>query len=443
MAKSKRNPSGKPKKLQPRRVAKKVVRSQLVPVSGVPRHNASMLSNASAGGHRDTTKEAVTAFLQPFQAYEARLMPGLPVSGSNQAAYGFWTRNVVTFTDVAYVGAANVGSWVSVAPWDMNQIVIASTFSDSLGTPDTFDVHADPFYASMATNFEAVVVGYQGVRVKNLTAVLDMSGESFVGRYPVADMSRGYVAHRTAGTNFVKSSSDPGVMLTLNYEGQTGIVPAVAGTVVDYGWLPPATVNQDSASTRTLFRSQAGAGKNQTWEVEVVTYYLARPYASASAFFSPVKREVDLVAFDRAVDRAVALSPELSIARNALKDDGEDPTLMEDLESIWGGAKSFARVAQSAWSGLSSFFGLSLERRAAIHLQLFASQRDYDDLLTLMQKHDMASLREHIDRAIAPPSFTPAQMAAIRALILEEEKEDSFEHLTTPPKPAIAVQRFR
>lgn len=414
--------------------------------AGVPRHNFAVAKQAVVPGHVDATKDSVTAFLQPFEAYQRRLSPGLPVYGQNIATYGFWTRNVIVTTDVALGASASVGTQVRVVP-RLGVQILAATVMDINGVPSAFQPYDDPFKASCIVNFDSVVCAYQGFRIKNLTAVLGQAGEALVSRTPDDDLNSTYAVMRAGGNTFAKSAADPGVLLTLNFEGTSGQVPSVVGNIVDYGWHPPSQIQTDGQSTVMSFRSTAPSAQPQTWEVEVVTYYLARPFSTVAAFFTPIKREVDMTAFDRALDRALAKSPELSIARNALPDDGVSTTIMEDLSSIWGGVQAAGRVASAAWSGLTSLFGLAEHRRHAVILSMFENQQQYEAFLSAMQGRDLAAA---VAAAVPPPppEFTPAQISSLRRLILEEEKNakedfDCVTHLSARDVPPLTPLRRR
>jgi len=397
------------------RVEKAVVK-QPRPRLAVPRHNVVMLRPSVADSHRDATNDSLTCYLQPFVAYEARLMGGLPIAAQAQSAYGFWTRNVQVVTDIPFTGTSNVGTYLAIRPWLNGQIGITTAF-DSLGLPTSQTSAQDPFYAAINVNFESVVVAYQGVRVKNMTKVLSQGGEALIGRIPVSDELKSYYIHRSSGTSFVKSAADPGVLLTLSYEGQGGMTPVVAGNIIDYGWNLPSNGNLDPQSTEMIFRSQSASDSPQTWELEVVTYYLARPYASTSVFFAPSKHEVDMRKFDRAVDRSFGHAPEFSIERCALKDDGFADITASDLQSIWGGAKSFVKVATSAWSGLRSLFGLSAERKRLVHLALCQDDCDLDELRVGIRTGTLSELKDECEEKMAPPPFTEAQLECIRVAL--------------------------
>lgn len=403
------------KKTSPKKVKQVQIKARRTPTrpAGVPRHNVVMARQPVVDAHRDATNDSLTSYLQPFVAYEARLMGGLPIAAQAQSAYGFWTRNVQVFTDLAFSGTTSVGTYVMVRPWVNGQITSA-TGLDSLGVPTAYSAIQDPFHAAINVNFESIVVAYQGVRVKNMTKLLSQSGESLIGRIPFADEPNSYYTHRSSGTSFVKSSADPGVMLTLNYEGQGGMTAVTAGNILDYTWNLPSAGNLDPQSTETIFRSQTSSDSPQTWEVEVVTYYLARPYSNTSVFFAPTKHEIDMRKFDRALDRAVARAPEFSIPRCALKDDGLADVTMNDLEAIWGGAKSLAKVASAAWTGLRSLFGLSVERRRLIHLSLCRDDEELDELRTGIRSGSLSELRDECEEKMAPPPFTTAQIDALR-----------------------------
>lgn len=427
MPKMLRKPKGK--KSGPRRGARSAT-VRRPGSAGVPRHNFAVAKQNSVPGHVDATKDSVTAFLQPFEAYQRRLSPGLPVYGQNIATYGFWTRNVIVTTDVALGASGSVGSQVLLVP-RLGVQILTATAMDATGVPLTFQPYDDPFKSSCVVNFDSVVCAYQGFRVKNLTAVLAQAGEALVARTPADDTNTSYAVMRAGGNTFAKSAADPGVLLTLNYEGTSGQIPTTAGNIVDYGWHPPSQVTNDGQSTVLSFRSTAPAAQPQTWEIEVVSYFLARPFSTVAAFFTPVKREVDMVAFDRALDRALSKTPELSIARNALPDDGMSSTIMEDLSSIWGGVQAAGRVASAAWSGLTSLFGLAEHRRHAVILSMFENQSQYAAFLAATQGRDLAAA---VASAVPPPppEFTPAQISSLRRLILEEEKngKEDFDCIT-------------
>lgn len=404
-------------------------------VSGVPRHNFASAKQPAIVGHVDATKDSVTAFLQPFEAYQRRLSPGLPLYGQNLATYGFWTRNTIVAADVPLGASGNYGTLISVVP-SLTATILNATALDALGVASAFQPYNDPFRASSIVNFDSVVCAYQGFRVKNITAVLDQAGESLVCRIPLDDANTTYQTIRAGGNTFVKSAADPGVLMSMNFEGTSGMIPQTAGNIVDYAWHPPSAANLDSQSTVTQFRSLTSSTKPQQWEIEVVTYYLARPFSAVSAFFTPMKREVDMPAFDKALDRALARVPELSIARNAMPDDGPNPTIMEDLSSIWGGIQAVGRTASAVWSGLSNFFGLASHRRHATILSLFEDEKQYQEFLGFANHH---SLETAVAAAVppAPPAFTSLQLQQIRSLIADEEK---FEVLSREP---VKLPSFR
>lgn len=372
-------------------------------MSGVPRHEISIAKpNNAAAIHRDATRDSVTAYLQPFAAYQQRLQPGLPVVGDNQALYGFWTRNILQVTERPYASGTAGGCWVAVRPWLSDQIAEATSFLDGVGTPNTYGGYSDPFRTAAISNFEFMACAYQGVRVKNLTAVLNQAGECLVARTTYNDsFGLSFPAARQSGTAAVKSAADPGVMITLTYQGLSGMVPSAAGNIVDYGLMPPTALGYDPKSSTMLFRSQSSVSNPQTWEVEVVTCYLARPFANTSVFFAPTKHEVDMIKFDRLVDRAEAVRPEYSIARVAVKDDGDSPTIIADLETIWNGASAVGRVATAAWSGLSSLFGMQAEQR---YLRALNFINDDDDLKTFSDVlgHSLNGTMDRLTVSCAP-----------------------------------------
>lgn len=399
-------------------------------VSGVPRHRFSVAQQSSSISRTDATKESVTAFLQPFHAYQRRMAPGLPFSGQNMAAYGFWTRNVFTSTDVAFGATATYGSAFFVHPRNKGQIFIATAL-DLDGKPLGWSSADDVFHASITTNFESVVVGYQGMRVKNLTAVLNQSGESLVGLTPVVDSTGpSYHEIRSCGTVVVKSSADPGVMLEMSYKGAASITPVVAGTVCDYAWFNPSTAIADPASTCMQFRSAQSSAAPQTWEVELVTYYLARPFSASSAFFGPTRHEVNQNQFNRLVDASLSRAPDLSIARNCVKDDGIDATLVADVGMIWSGAKAFGRVASAAWTGLRSFFGLGVEQRRAVLLSLIANDKELKDFIAFAGSKSLDDLAAALQPK--PQPFTPAQLRFLemRDRQGDSKSDDEYEDVT-------------
>lgn len=425
------------------KATKLVKRNRVKPVSGVPRHNFINATPKIISAHKDSTQESATAFLQPFFAYQERLMPGLPVPTNNQAVYGFWTRNVIQFTDVAYGSGPNAGSWVGVSPWDINQVVVATAYADAIGTPNAYQGYNDPFYASCAANFESMACAYQGIRVKNLTPVLSQGGEALVARVPHGDSISSYPIMRNSGTSFVKSAADPGVMLTLAFQGTASSIPAVAGSLVDYGFYPPSASTFDVQSTRLMFRSQCAATAVQTWEIEIVTYYLARPFSTTSVFFAPTKHEIDFSKFDRLVEKAESAAPQFGVMRTAIKDDGDDAPLLADLSTIWQGAKAFGRVATQAWGALTSLFSLASHRRhlMAINMLLPDEMKEFSELCEL--DHDEAVNK--LTSALMPkPTLADVDVEALLKRIAALEEATVWERLEERPRIAtipVATRR--
>lgn len=429
--------------MKSRRSSRKKKAAKPVPLSGVPRHNYKVSDPPLPMATRDVTRESVTSYLQPFVAYESRMMGTLPTVGTNKPVYGFWTRNVVQATEIVFNGGSNGGVAIRVTPWDITQVLVAATYSDTLGTPATFVSYNDPFYSAMATNFIEIVCCYQGVRVKNITAVLGQAGESVIGRSTYGEaLTTSYSSFRNSGTSFVKSSADPGVMMQMTYQGLTGMEPPTAGYVCDYQWCPPGTSNYDGDSTAILFRSQSAAATPQTFSVEIVNYYLAVPFAATSVFFSPVKHEFDPKKFNRMIDAAESKSPELSVSRVAMKDDGENPSIVDDLQSIWNGAKSLGRVASSAWGALTSFFSLAKSRRHRVLLEHFADDDDVKEFIGFMSTRSLDRARSDLQDQSRLPCFTQEQIDFLRSALQPTSDPNEDDYVRLPVLDAAMSDRL-
>jgi len=422
---SKRSQIKKVEKKIEKKVVNKVVRQG---ASGVPRVEAKFLSNAALSQTHDCTREAATAYLQPFTAYESRLMPCAPIPNGGGASYGFWTRNVAVFTDLAFGVTTSKGSSCLITPWAAKLITIANNL-DAVGAPTSSTVTSDIMINSMVSNFEDIQCCFVGIRVKNTTPVMYQGGECLVGRFPYGESAGGYTTMRGSGTSFVKSAADPGVGLTLSYQGIFGMTPSTAGFVTDYCWAPPTAGFVDAQQSCLVFRSQSDSP--QSWEIEIVSYYLARPYVTASAFFSPLKHEIDIKKFNQLIDNAQSKSPELGISRAAFKDDGEDDVTMKDLSTIWNGAKALGKVASAAWSGLTSFFGLSQIKRHNTLLHQFKDDDDLKAFIDLANSAPLNDLKLNIAKQLVAPPLTNEQIAYIRSQL-----SDEFELLNDKSTPA-------
>jgi len=399
--------------------------------------NNRALVSAPAGTKMDSEKAAV-GVMDPFAAFQRQYKTGLPFASSTLPSFGFWTRNVTRNVELQWGASTSAGVCFTVCPWGRPLIQIATAL-DAVGAPTATSGYTDQQHPFIIANFQDLAVGYQGVRVRNLTPVLNQGGETTIGVGSYLDNTTlGFDAIRASSSTITHSNGDPGVMSQCSYYGNPSDNPVSPTHCSDYRFTDASISTMDPQARTITFRTNGLFATPQVYEIEVVTYYLGVPFSAASQLFAPIRYDVTPSIVNRLLDKSFAESPQLSIPRNFVKDDGWD--------TLWTGAKAVIKDiglgligSAASWVGsaFSSIFDAKRRHRGFKRLMMLLPEDAYDDFKKLVVA---ASCKDHamelIESMVPPePSFTTAQLTEIAAFMRAQSSKD-FEVVSTPAATA-------
>lgn len=409
--------------------------------------NSRALRPAAPNSNKESEMAAV-GVLDPFAAFQRQYKTGLPFSTQTMPSFCFWTRSVDRATELPWGATSTAGINYTISPWNKPQGTVALTL-DSAGTLLTSVSTTDPQNTFIVGNFENLVVAYQGVRVRNLTPVLNQGGELCIGNLAYGDATTNtFNDVRSASTTITHSNGDPGVIAQCAYFGnQSDANTAGPAGVLDYRF-NDATLSTIDPSTRSItIRSFGLLSAPQEFEIEIVTCYLGIPFSLSSQVFAPVRYEVVPSLVNRLVDRALSKSPQYSIPRNFIKDDGWD--------TLWTGVKDIIAdvglglIGTAASTVGTAFAGLFSAKRQHLGFQRILamlpphSYPEFRKLLLDNETHDDA-VRANTKPVFRTAGFTPAEMAKIAHFMCfddDDEKSISDAGVHTPATATGPPQR--
>lgn len=393
-------------------------------------------------GSRKDSEMAAVGVLDPFAAFQRQYKTGLPFSTMTLPSYCFWTRRVTRASELPWTGGGpnDVGIALTISPWCDPQIETATALGAG-GQPTTVVGTSDPQLPFITANFENIAVAYQGVRVRNLTSVLQQGGELAIGSASYLDASTlTFDAIRSSSTTITHANGDPGVMAQQAYTGNQSDRSVNPLSVSDYAFSEPTLTIMDPQSRVTVVRSYGNRPTPQVYEIEVVTCYLAVPFAQPSQIFAPVRYEVNPMAVNRLLDRAYAASPAYSIPRNFVKDDGWD--------TVWTGVKAICTdiglgIVGSAVSAIGSAFASLFDGKRRIigftRLLSLLPPDAYDDFRRILVEHaDHAAAMKFVKRPRAVSRFTQAELLEI-ADFMSVSGTDIINPTAREPTPSTAA----
>lgn len=393
---------------------------------------------------------AAVGVLDPFAAFARGYKTGLPFAPMTPPVFGFWTRSVFRQVESVWTGATNtVGVNVLIMPWVKPQILQATTLgAGGQPTPGAGLIPIpDPQAPFITSNIDNLCVAYQGVRVRNLTNVLQQGGELVIGTCSYEQWNANtYDQNRASSTSITHANGDPGVIAQMAWIGNpaNGASGTTSGSLIavsDYCFTEPSQSAIDP-ETRCIFVSSVNGGgvaptpAAQVFEFEVVTYYVAVPLSVPSQILAPVRYDVDPGKVNRMLDVAYNKTPMYSIARQFIKDDGWD--------DLWTGVKTIVKdiglglIGQAATSVGTAFAGLFTGKRRPY---------GYQRLLSLIPPDVYSDFRrlltEHADpeSALAAVQSSCIKRSALTSADLERIAEflDCDSHVVVPDTPATAA----
>lgn len=392
---------------------------------------------------------AAVGVLDPFAAFSRGYKTGLPFSPMTPPVYGFWTRSIFRQVEVGWTGTANtVGMNVLVMPWVKPQVLQATTLgAGGQPVPLTVIPIADPQGPFITSNFDTICVAYQGVRVRNLTNVLQQGGELVVGICSYEQWNANtYDQNRSSSTSITHANGDPGVIAQCAWTGNpaNGESSSTTGSLIavsDYRFVEPSQSTLDP-EMRCIFISSVNGGGTaptpaaQVFEVEIVTYYVGVPLSVPSQILAPVRYDVDPSIVNRMLDAAYNKSPLFSIARNFIKDDG--------WSDLWTGVKTIVKdiglglIGQAASSVGTAFAGLFTGKRrpyAILRLLSLIPQDAYPEFRRLLTEHS------ELDSAVAAVQASCIRRSTLTSADLERIAEflDHDSPVVVPDTPATAA----
>lgn len=389
--------------------------------------------SSGAGTNLDSEKAAVCV-MDPFAAFAHQYKTGLPFSPSTLPSFGFWTRNVLRSQELQFGATAQAGVCFTVCPWG-RPLVQNATSLDAAGVPVTTVGFTDQQHPFIISNFQDLVVAYQGVRVRNLTPVLNQGGETVIGIGSYVDNTTlGFDPIRASSSTITHSNGDPGVICQMSYYGNPSDNPVAPGFASDYRFTDASITALDPQARTMCFRSFGIFATPQLFEVEVVTYYLGVPFSASSQLFAPVRYDVTPSIVNRLLDVSYGTSPMLSIPRNFIKDDGWD--------TLWTGAKAIIKDiglgligSAASWVGsaFASIFDAKRRHLGFKRLMLLLPEEAFDDFKKLVVSASSREQSLSLIEASVPekPSFTPSQLLEIAAFMRSQSGKD-FEVVSTP-----------
>lgn len=358
---------------------------------------------------------AAVGVLDPFAAYAHQYKTGLPFSTQSSPAYGFWTRSIYRGQELQFGATPQAGINFTINPWNRPQVV-QGTVLDAAGISTTVVNNSDPQNAFILANFENLCVAYQGVRVRNLTAVLSQAGELCIGNLSNSDATTlSFNDVRASATTITHANGDPGVMAQCAYVGNQNDQSANPSAVSDYRFSDTSFSQVDLDARCITIRTFGTFASPQVFELEVVTYYLGTPFSVPSQIFGPVRYEVNPIYVNRLIDEAYVKAPQYSIPRNFIKDDGWD--------TLWTGVKSIVSdiglglIGTAASAIGSAFSSLFAEKKCHLGLKrvlLMLPPEAYGSLKKLMIANDSheAALTS-LDKQNVKPKFTQQELSEI------------------------------
>jgi len=402
----------------------------------VRKHKPKRAKEGATPAANSQTKMAAFTLLSPFESFADGIRPGCHIDTVGRATYKYATTLSLTLSSVQETAGTQHHVRFFVKPVAYEQLYQATAFSTANGgTPTAGAATSDPFYGNMGTSFHSQRVVYQAVRVRNITAVGSMGGESCIGRVvkEEADLLS-YSNFRSALTRYVHSEADPGSVLQMTWEGtpDTAYVDGVSSRAKDYAFVDPGATC-DASVTCMLYYSSAPAA--HTVDVEIVTFYEAVPFATSQFVFCPTRSEIDIEWVEATRDLAYGEIPLYSIGRSVLRDDGVADVIISDAKAVWGGVKAGVRLfknvgslVSSAWSGL---FGAN-HRAAMLRLVDLVPPEHFQAIVS--------ELAEHKDHASARAAYLPVEPTT-----LTEEQIQGLLSLwqrsvvSEPPSPAAST----
>jgi len=297
------------------------------------------------------------AVIDPFEAYERQVHPSLPFAALTVPSTGFWTRNVITISDVLVSTGAATGAYTMliVAPSPQVLVTQASAFTTGAAAPSgTWTTYGDTSSAAFVTNFHSMTVACQGMRVRNLTAALGLAGEHFVFPGSYGDNASAYALSRSNKLSSV-AQNEKGSVASLSYIGN----PRAAGiesSVCDYSFCSPGTSIMADELQCMYFRSFSDVAHPQLWEIEIVTYYMAQPYTGTNQLFDLRANPVEINIVTDTMQAAYNKVPRLSATATDMDEYKAD--------TVWGkftgaiknagslGITALSTLALNSWESL-------------------------------------------------------------------------------------------
>lgn len=392
------------------------------------------LRSAMIGETKYDSEKAAVGVLDPFAAFARQYKTGLPFGSSTLPSFGFWTRNVTRSQEIQWGASASAGVAFTVNPWG-RPLVSTATVLDAAGTPTTTVGFTDQQHPFIIANFQDLTVAYQGVRVRNLTPVLNQGGETTIGIGSYVDNTTlNFDAIRASSSTITHANGDPGVICQMSYYGNPSDNPVAPGFASDYRFTDASISALDPQARTMVFRSFGINASPQLFELEIVTYYLGVPFSASSQLFAPVRYDVTPSIVNRILDQAYGASPQLSIPRNFVKDDGWD--------TVWTGAKAIIKDiglgligSAASWVGsaFASIFDAKRRHLGFKRLMFMLPEEAYDDFKKLIvasasREHALSNIE---NSAPVVPSFTESQLLEIAAFMRAQSSKD-YEVVATP-----------
>lgn len=400
-------------------------------------------STVHSGNSVKDSQKAAVGVLDPFAAFAHGYKTGLPFAAATVPAFGLWTRYVKRMVEVPFGTTVQAGARATINPWGNNSFM-ECTQLDSAGLPIPVGnvTSSDPQLPFFLINFENMVVAYQGLRVRNLTPVLSQGGESVIGNASYIDATTSnFDQLRSSANSMIHANGDPGVICQATYFGNPANELRGAGFVTDYQFAPASYSSIDPETRCITFASFGEASAPQIFEFEVITYYLAVPFAVPSQIFQSVRYDVEPAMVNRLLDQAYNKAPMYSVPRNFVKDDGWD--------TMWTGAKAIitdiglgllgtlASAVGSAFSGLFAKDKFSAFYRVLSMLP----PEHYSAFRDVLNAH--ATLGEALVLVSKPPPIvlTRSEMVRLAAFLAASEQPEAPVLIDAPATAAGGAPR--
>jgi hypothetical protein len=307
--------------------------------------------------HSEQSRVTALSVADPFEAYARNLQPSVPFATNALPTFGFWTRVLYTISDIPFAGSVNAGSAGVIAPWIDGQYTPHYSFLAD-GTPSFGTPIPDPARSVCLTSFDTMTVCAQGVRVRNTTNQLNVSGECVLGVVDWGERSGSYGLARSSLTSFSTSASHES-MLEMNYIGTPGGGPST-GQICSYTMNQSSTTygSFDGALPIIYFRSFTTPAFPQTWEFEIVTYYATTPFQGPQNMFGVTSKPTDVNMVADTLGDMYGKAPRFSELAVSHGDRGIDDFWSAIKSTVRGagqaGISLLAGVATSSWNGLFS-----------------------------------------------------------------------------------------